>query len=63
MLNPGDYRLPQPPSYSNDKFTYFGYFIAGSKEETENISIFQEKNNIPEPTDMDQLYQEEMKLI
>lgn len=44
MLNPGDYRLPRPPSYSNDKYTYYGYFIAGSKDETENIMIFQDSN-------------------
>ena len=48
MLNPGDYRLPKPPSYSNDTFTYYGYFIAGDKEETENISIFNEVHNIME---------------
>jgi hypothetical protein len=40
MLNPGDYRLPVKPSYSDDKLTYYGYFIAGSKEDTENITIF-----------------------
>ena len=34
MLNPGDYRLPVKPSYSDDKLTYYGYFIAGSKEDT-----------------------------
>lgn len=63
MLNPGDYRLPQPPSYSNDKFTYYGYFIAGSKEDTESITIFQEENNYPEAYETDQMHEEEMKLI
>ena len=46
MLNPGNYRLPLPPSHSDAKFTYYGYFIAGSKEDTEKITTFQEKNNV-----------------
>ena len=62
MLNPGDYRLPKPPSYSNDTFTYYGYFIAGDKEETENISIFNEVHNIMEQSSED-MHEEEMKLI
>lgn len=61
MLNPGDYRLPKPPSYSNDRFTYYGYFIAGSKEDTENITIFQENQNVPEELDQEQVRQDEMK--
>ena len=61
MLNPGKYRLPQPPSYSNDYFAFFGYFIAGSKDETENITIFQEKNYIVEKGDINQKREEEEK--
>ena len=57
MLNPGDYRLPLPPSHSNEKFTYYGYFIAGSKEETENISIFQEANNVRIPGETADMYE------
>ena len=53
MLNPGDYRLPVKPSYSDDKLTYYGYFIAGSKEDTENITIFQESKKVKESDDSD----------
>ena len=51
MLNPGEFKLPKPPSYSNDKFTYYGYFIAGGVEETQAITIFQETQNIYQADD------------
>ena len=63
MLNPGDYYLPKPPSYSNDKFTYFGYFIAGDRSDTESIGIFKDKNNFLEETDKQLQRHKEMKLI
>ena len=45
MINPGNYKLPYPPSYSTDKFTYYGYFIAGDADAVKNIAIFKEAEN------------------
>ena len=62
MLNPGNYRLPLPPSHSNEKFTYYGYFIADDKAATENIDIFKDDDNVRIPKDMAaEMYEEEMK--
>lgn len=36
LLNPGNYRLPKPYSWNNE-YEYFGYIVAGSKEDAEEV--------------------------
>jgi len=36
LLNPGSYKLPQPNS-SNTRYTYFGYLIAESEKDAQDV--------------------------
>ena len=38
LLNPGDYRLPKPRN-ANNKYKYFGYFVAEDEEQVDNLFI------------------------
>ena len=41
MLNPGDYKLPKPRN-ANNKYDYWGYYVAEDKEQVENL--FEDNN-------------------
>jgi hypothetical protein len=59
MLNPGDYKLPRAPNYQTEKFTYYGYFIAGDQSDVEEISVF--KNQIERETELNTKDEEDEK--
>jgi len=60
LLNPGPYKLPKPHS-SNTQYNYFGYLIAESQEEAENI--FQDKNKSRTVYTTPQMEAHEMAMI
>ena len=36
LLNPGDYKLPKPRN-ANNKYEYYGYFVAEDEEQVDNL--------------------------
>ena len=58
LQNPGDYRLPKPRN-ANNKYVYYGYFVAGDEGDVEGLFLdnnFSRKQTSPE-NNRDMIYE------